>query len=180
MIFMILYIFSVLAALGLGVLAAVSDFKGMTIPNSISALVLVLFGVAFTVTHLAGVEVFASLSSHLLSGFLMLAITMAMFFLKMIGGGDSKLVTAFTFWFGIEGLIAFVFYMSLAGAVLGFIALYLKTRKPIKAPAEGSWLARVQSGENVVPYGIPITVGAFATLFYMGLLAPSQISLFLM
>lgn len=180
MIFMIIYLFSVLAALGLGVLAGWTDFRGMTIPNYIVVIVFASFFACFGAVHLAGVEVFAPFQSHLIGGTVVLVITFTLFLLKKLGGGDSKLMAAFSFWFGLKGLPVFLFYMLFFGAVLAVAALVLKKKKPVKNPPEGSWIARVQSGESVVPYGIPIAIGAFVGFLYMGLLAPSTLSLFLM
>lgn len=179
MAFMIVYLFCILAALGLGVLAGWNDFKGMTIPNFIPVLVLVSFFLCFAAVHFADADIFASLRSHLIAGGVILLATFGMYAARLIGGGDSKLVAAFSFWFGLKGLPVFLFYMVFAGAVFGVAAIVLKKKKPVAAPAEGSWVARVQAGESVVPYGIPIAIGAFAAFIRLGYLAPDMLRLFL-
>lgn len=179
MIFMIVYLFCMAAAVGLGALAAWSDFKGMIIPNHIALAVLALFFAAYGAAYAAGADVFYALRSHLLAGGVAFAATFAMYTLKTIGGGDSKLITAFAFWAGMKGMPVFLFYMVMAGGVAGLVALYLKKKKPVAAPPEGSWIARAQAGESVVPYGIPIVIGAAAAFLKMGLLLPESLRLFL-
>lgn len=179
MIFMIIYLFSLLAALGLGLLAAWSDFRGMTIPNFIAILVMVTFFAGYGAAWGAGAEIFSSFVSHLVAGGIIFVITFIMFSARMIGGGDAKLATAFSFWFGLQGIATFLIYMVLAGAVLGGMALVLKKKKLVSNPVEGSWIARVQSGESVVPYGIPIVIGAFAAFAGFGFLSPGTLMFFL-
>ena len=89
----------------------------MIIPNGIVAAVLVLFFVAFGAAYVADVDLFVSWKSHLVAGFSVLVITFTMFSLRLIGGGDSKLVTAFAFWMGVKGLGAFLMYMVFSGAL---------------------------------------------------------------
>ncbi|MCB9990819.1 MAG: prepilin peptidase [Rhodospirillales bacterium] len=181
MIFMVLFLFSVLVALGLGALAAWSDFKGMTIPNAIAAVVLAAFFVAFAAIHFAGVDaIFGSLKTHIIVGIVMLVITFGMFSARMIGGGDSKLVTAYAFWMQPYMLFTFLFYMMLFGAILGFFALIVKKAKPFKNAKEASWLYRLQKGEGVVPYGIPIALGAVIAFCDAGFVSPENLRLFLM
>ncbi len=179
MIFMIVYLFCVIAAVGLGVLAGWSDFRGMTIPNYIVVFVLAAFFIACGAAHLGGAEGVLPARTHLVGGILMLAATFVMYALKAIGGGDSKLAAAFSFWFGTQGLVVFLSYMVFAGGLLALAALYLKKKQPVASPAEGSWIARVQGGESVVPYGIPIALGAFAAFIKLGYFAPETLKLFL-
>jgi len=177
---MIIYIFSVLAALGLSGLAAWSDYKGMVIPNYISVLIIAMFFVGYSAVFFAGTEVFLSLKMHMLAAALIFIVTFIMFLLKMIGGGDSKLLTALSLWVGHAGLSALLFYMMVAGLFLGVLALVLKKTKPVKSPKEGSWVARVQAGESVIPYGIPIAMGALAGFIDRGFLSFDHFKLFLM
>lgn len=74
----------------------------------------------------------------------------------------------------------FLFYMALVGGVLGLVALALRKWKPVKNPAEGSWIARVQAGENKVPYGAAIAAGALASFVELGYFSSEVLSSFLM
>lgn len=181
MFLLIFFLFAVFAALGAGILAALSDLRGMTIPNILSVAIIAAFFAAYGVLWLSGRDdVFGSVSSHLLSVVIVFGVTLAMFMLRAIGAGDSKLASAFALWTGLKGMMPFLFYMALAGGVLGLAALALRKWKPVKAPREGGWIARVQNGENGVPYGAAIFAGALASFVKLGYLGPEVLSSFLL
>lgn len=179
MIFFILYIFSVIVALGLGGLAAWSDYKGMTIPNIVPLGIALAFLAGYGVSVFGGAEVFSGWQSHLAAGGIVLVVTFIMYALRLIGGGDSKLVAAFALWVGLRELMTLLFYMALLGAFLGLGALLIKKFRPFKNVPEGSWIQRLQAGEGVVAYGIPISFGATVAFWKMGLLSPATLQLFL-
>jgi prepilin peptidase CpaA len=163
MLALIVFLSCLLFAVGSGVLASISDYRGMTIPNIYSAIIVGAFVVAFGCTWIMDVDhVFQPALSHLASGAIVLVVTMALFYLKVLGGADSKLASAYALWVGLPGLVAYLFYMSLAGGILGIIALILKKWKPLKNVPEKSWIAQVQAGHSKVPYGIAIFIGVLA------------------
>jgi prepilin peptidase CpaA len=173
MIALVIFLTCLFIAIAVGVMAAWSDFKGLTIPNWHSAAVFLSFVVAYALMHLLGHEdVFGSLWSHGAAGLVVFGVTALLFALGTMGAADSKLSTAYAFWAGIPGLPAFLFYMTLAGGVIGVTAIVLRKYKPFsKAPA-GGWVARAQAGENKVPYGIAIVCGALACFLKLGYLGP--------
>lgn len=179
MLFLILFLFCLFVAIGTGVLAGWSDFRGLTIPNLYSAVILGAFVLAWGMSlalDTGGVSVFSSIWSHLAAMFIMFFATYGMFAAGMIGAADSKIGTAFALWLGVRGLIPFLFFMTLAGGALGLAALALR-RKPLWPGApEGSWVARVQKGENAVPYGIAIALGALAAMIRVGYFAPAMLA----
>lgn len=169
MLALIIFLTCLLFAVGAGVLASMSDYRGMTIPNVYSIIVAGAFVVAFAAMWLLGVDhVFQPVQSHLLSGVVILVVTMALFYLKIFGGADSKLASAYALWVAFPGLLAYVFYMSLAGGLLGLAALAIKKWKPFKNVPEKSWIAQLQAGHNKVPYGIAIFLGALAYFAKVG------------
>lgn len=169
MIFLIVFLSCLFVAIGAGLLAAWSDFRGLVIPNIYSVIVLSAFALAWGVLRLAGdVPLFAGLGSHLSAAFAMFLATYAMFALGMIGAADSKIGTSFALWVGLKGLVPFLFFMTLTGGVLGVAALVLRRKAVWPGAPEGSWIARVQKGENAVPYGIAIVVGALAAMVSVG------------
>lgn len=179
MIFLVVYLFCVMAALGLGLVAAWNDFKGMTIPNYIALSLIAAFVIGYGAAWSGGADVFASFVSHLGAGLTVFAFTFVMFATRLIGGGDSKLAAAYSFWFGFQSIAVFLFYMVFSGAIVAVIALVLKKIKPVKNPPTGSWIARTQAGESVVPYGIAIFIGAVAAFSDMGIFNPESLTLFL-
>lgn len=179
MICLTLFIFCVIVALGTGLLAGWSDFKGMTIPNTCHVLILGAFALAAVCVYLSPTPVFEPLRWHLGAAVVTFVVTFIMFQLRLMGGGDSKLLTVYALWVAFAGLPSLLFYTALIGALVGIAALIIKRRKPFANPPEKSWIGRVQAGESRVPYGIPIVCGAFISFWQSGYLSPDKLALFL-
>lgn len=178
MIALIVFLFCVAVALGTGFLAAQSDFKGLTIPNCYPAVIAGLAVPALAASYLGGAHVMGPPLMHVIVAAAVLAITFILFTLKVFGGGDSKLLAAFGLWAGGNGIVTMLFYMALFGALLGAAALFIMKKKPFTAPKEDGWIARVQAGENKVPYGIPIVLGAVIAFIQMGFFSASGLGAF--
>lgn len=166
------YFLSTLAALGLGLMCAVTDMRTMKIPNAYALFVAVAFPAAFLAAHMAGADVFDRVRDHVLAGAIVFGATFAMYVFKTLGAGDSKLAAAYALWAGLSGLVGFLFYTALAGGVLAVATLLVARFKPFKQVREGSWPARVQAGERVVPYGVAIALGAALTFLMNNYLTP--------
>ncbi len=161
--------------LGLCGLAAWSDFKGFRIPNIISVIIAASFFVVFGILTLTEQRslVFGPLLPHLGAALIVFLATGILFALKQLGAGDSKFATAVALWLGLHGLVPFLFYMAFAGGLIAAFSLYLKKKKPLKNPLEGSWPDKAQKGHPNVPYGIAIAVGTFAGFIFRGYLSLS-------
>tara|TARA_B100002003_G_scaffold179501_1_gene167487 strand:- start:60 stop:608 length:549 start_codon:yes stop_codon:yes gene_type:complete len=172
MIALIIFLIFVFVALGYGLLAGISDFKGLVIPNSYSAIIAMCFIVNFVLQVLMGNahELFLPLWSHVGALVVMFAVSAAMFHYKILGAADSKLASAYALWLGFAPLPVFLFVMSLVGALLGVFALVIRKYKPFKIEGADGWLAQVQAGQSKVPYGIAITFGAFYGFYAAGYL----------
>lgn len=182
MLYLLLYLFFLFSALGAGFLSAISDISGMKIPNVMSVIIILSFIGAYVVGAFAGIseDVFFDVWKHVLSGIIMFAITYVLFLFNIIGGGDSKLATAYGFWLGLSGLSAFLFYMTMVGGVVAVVSILIAKFKPFKTVKEGSWIARSQAGESVVPYGIAIFLGAVISFIYLGYFNKEVFELFLL
>lgn len=155
-------------ALVLLLVAAFEDIRHLRIRNEFCAAVAVLF---LPILFTSGWDV-AKL--HLISAVIVFVVTALLFFFRMFGGGDAKVLAALALWFTPAQLPGFLMIMTLAGGVLGVIAIVLKksgalpkleTAAPkIFGPADG-WLASLSRGETVVPYGVAITLAAALTFF---------------
>lgn len=167
---LIIFLSCLFVALGAGVLAALSDIRGFTIPNHYSLAIMAAFIVAYFILWLCKHEgIFYSFSSHLLAMVVMFGLTTALFGARVIGAADSKLATAFALWVGLNpGLIVLMFYTTVAGGILGLTTLALRKWKPVKSPKPGSWIVQAQSGVNKVPYGVAIACGALASFVKLG------------
>ena len=148
------------------VLSCISDARTLRIPNLHSLIVLG----AFVPAYFLSPESFGPWWEPLGALAIFFVITYVMFSWGMMGGGDAKLGSALALWTGLKGFLPYVFYMALTGGVLGIIALTFKKYKFFKNPAAGSWVASAQEGRNAVPYGIAISVGAWAGLLHTGLI----------
>jgi prepilin peptidase CpaA len=181
MILLILFLTGLFVAVATGVLSGYSDLKGMVIPNSYSVIVVAAFVLTYGALWLFGREdVFMHIGSHVLAALIVFLVTLVMFAVRAIGGADSKLATAFALWCGIPGLYPFLFYMSVVGGVLAFVALGLRKWKPVKNPPQDSWFARAQAGESKIPYGVAIVFGALVSFYQLGYFNPELLSSFLM
>lgn len=180
MLFLIIYVFCLILACAVAIKAALSDFRGMIIPNMYVTVLPVIFFLAFGAAYLGGASgVFMTLSSHLLAALVGFGLTFVLFALKVMGAGDAKLITGFSFWFGLNYLPVFVFYTAFAGGLLGAFALFVEKKKPFKTVKDGTWLARLQGGEAVVPYGIAISAGAVFGFVRAGYFSPDTLTMFL-
>ncbi len=165
-------------ALGFGAASAWSDFRHLIIPNLYSIFIVATFVPAFlAVTFLAPESTyFDTWKSHILAAVMIFIITYALFFFKLFGGGDAKLLSALALWVGLSGLIPLLFAMAMMGAVLSISTLALRQWKPVKNPTKDSWIEKAQNGENKVPYGVAIFVGAVTSFWQIGYLQPEIIS----
>jgi prepilin peptidase CpaA len=146
--------------------SCVSDLRRLRIPNAHVLIVMAAFALAYIVSP----EFFGRWWEHLAAFAIVFIVTYAMFAFGMIGGGDAKLGAALALWVGLKGLMPFMFYMAIVGGLLGIAALMIRKNKPFKNCRDGSWVSEVQLGKNAVPYGIAITFGAWAGMFYTGFL----------
>lgn len=170
MLYLTVFVLCVLAALVAGALSAVSDYKGLMIPNRYSVIVILTFLIAYAALTAGGQRelFFEPFFSHTLACGAVFLLTFVMFALGIWGAGDSKLLLAYALWTGFAGLKTLILVMAVAGGLLGLTALLLKKYKPFPRAPEGQWAARVQQGDNVVPYGIAIALGAFAAFYDLG------------
>jgi prepilin peptidase CpaA len=155
-----------LTVLSVTVLSCISDFRTMRIPNFHSAIILASFLLAWLISPAS----FGKWWDPVASFALMFSVTFGMYCARMVGSGDTKLGSVLAPWIGLKGIAIYLFFMALAGGVLGVMAIVMRKKKPFKNPPEGSWAAQVQSGKSAVPYGIAITIGAWVALFHTGLM----------
>lgn len=174
-----LVVFAIVVSLGFGLVAACSDFKTMTIPNVYPLAIVTAFLVAMGLDTLHGgsPSFFSGWGSHLVAGIVVFVITFGLFSLRLLGGGDAKMISAYAFWVGLSGLISLLFFMAMMGAVLGLMTKALNTRKLVSAPTPGSWIAQAQEGGSGVPYGIAISLGAIIAFWQNGYFSPEKIAL---
>ena len=141
------------------ILAAVKDLASFTIPNWISAVLVIAFVPA---AWLAGVSL-AGIGVAFALGVGMLAAGVGMFALGWLGGGDAKLMAAASLWVGLKGLPAFIVFTGLGGGALALALLALRSAwlRPMTSGAP-SWTRRLATPGEAAPYGVAIALGALA------------------
>ncbi len=149
----------VLAALALLALclaaAAVSDMVKYRIPNMLclgvaGAFVLYAFGAPLTL---------AALGAHAAAGLAVLVVGTLAFAMRIMGGGDAKLMAAVALWLGWQGLPPFLLLMALIGGALGLLLLLARRLGPQPVP-DGRWWSLLLRRQSGVPYGVAIALAA--------------------
>lgn len=149
------------------VLAALTDFLEMKIPNRIP---LVLAGAFLALLPFADLGQ-AGIGMHLAAGAIVFAACFGLFALNVMGGGDAKLLTAASLWFGLNpSLLAFLVYVSVFGGILTLLILMLRGSANMVI-ALGVPVPQAILSSKKVPYGIAIAIA--------GLVAFPQSPLFL-
>ena len=139
---------------------AISDIRSLKIPNWIPG-VLVL---AFPATAwLAGAPL-SFIGQSLLIGAVMLGVGFVLFALRIVGGGDAKLIAASGIWVGAGALPPFLIILGLAGGALSLAVLGLRYAPVTPAIARSEWLVRLRQKGAGVPYGAAIAIAGAVVL----------------
>ncbi|MDK1492379.1 prepilin peptidase [Sinorhizobium sp. 7-81] len=138
--------------------AAFTDLFTMTIPNRVSG---ILFCAFVAVAPLAGLGI-EQIGIHIMAATLVFAVCFCLFAVKVMGGGDAKLLTASAIWFGLNASLAmFLFYVSIFGAILTLVVLFLRKQENAIL-ATGVPVPHLLLTAKKIPYGIAIALGGFA------------------
>ncbi|MBV8739861.1 MAG: prepilin peptidase [Alphaproteobacteria bacterium] len=143
---------------GLMIVAAVSDFRRLVIPNW-----LVLALCALWPLHIAATDT-VSLATTPASIFVAAAVLASgalLFARGLIGGGDVKLLAAASLWGGPSGVMRLLLMTALCGGVLALAFLVPLGRLSgagRRIPQPGA--ALVGTGSTPIPYGIAISAAA--------------------
>ncbi|WP_332769695.1 A24 family peptidase [Phenylobacterium sp.] len=150
----LLFVFPALVIVG-----ALRDVTTYTIPNWISGGLIL----AFIPAALALGLPLETIGLHFSVGAAALVAAMAMFALGWIGGGDAKLFAAAALWMGWPAVVTFVLLTGVVGGVLALGLLSLRSDMLRGIISIGpSWLGRLATPGESVPYGVAIAVGALA------------------
>lgn len=142
------------------IVGALRDLTSFTIPNWVSGLLILAFFPAALLLGLAP----GAIGAHLLVGVAALAVGIAMFALRWIGGGDAKLFAAAALWLGAPAALSYVVMTGVAGGALALALISL--RAPLLRPyvlSGPAWVGRLADPKEAVPYGVAIAAGALAT-----------------
>lgn len=136
--------------------AGLTDLTTMTIPNWISlALIVGFFPAALTVGLPMG-----QIAVHFGVALGALFLGAGLFALRLLGGGDAKLLAAVCLWMGLSGSFTFILITTIAGGLFSLI-LILARAQPGLATVEGpAWFGRLLQPKGDIPYGVAIAAGA--------------------
>lgn len=138
------------------VAAAVEDAARLRISNVTSGLIL-LAGIA--AAAIAGPELALWENAVVLGGLLIAGLPL--FAAGKFGGGDVKLFAVTGFWFGLWQAVYLIAAVLIAGGVLGFLILMLRTIGWGEAALKRVRFLQSNSG---IPYGVAIAAGALVTI----------------
>ena len=137
---------------GAMICAAASDLFTMTLPNRLTLALAVCF---FVVATLVGMGWYAVVF-HVVLALAALAATITLFSLGWIGGGDAKMFAATCLWIGPATVFTYSFYVSLIGCGLTLLLLLWRGRPLSGVLSAQSWLVRLHSPSEGVPYGVAL------------------------
>ncbi len=156
---------SVLPALVIA--AALSDLITMKIPNWLSgSLILAFLPAAFAV----GLPL-ETVGLHAAVAVVALLVGMGLFALRVIGGGDAKLIVGACLWLGPSASLPFIVWTGLFGGALS-LALIM-ARRDLAAHLVGgpAWVHTLLQAKGDIPYGIAIALGTLMAFPTSALLA---------
>ncbi|PCK86660.1 peptidase [Rhizobium sophoriradicis] len=137
--------------------AAFSDLFTMTIPNRVSLILIVSF---LMLAPFSGFGLQA-IGMHLAAAAIVLAACFALFAFNVMGGGDTKLLSATALWFGLnQSLTLLMADVAAVGGLITLLILLVRTQSntilAIGLPLPNSVLLAKK-----IPYGIAIAIGGF-------------------
>jgi prepilin peptidase CpaA len=140
--------------------AAATDLLSMTIPNTLSLILIALFPV---VAFAAGLS-FEQMAWHGAAAGLVFLVCFALFAMGIIGGGDAKFATVVALWVGLANLLPYFLYVSLLGGALTFAIIWMKSHQMPQLAMRFAWYRRLQDPKTGIPYGIALSIGALIML----------------
>ncbi len=141
------------------------DVTRYTIPNWLVGSLLVLYPVAVWLSPV-GVDwkmALAAMGVVFAGGY-------AVFALRLMGGGDIKLITVLALWVGWEKLAGFVVLFAMLGGVFSLLVLIIRKFQPYLPWKQRVKTPRLFQKDAPIPYGVAIA-GAFLWLMYRGQIA---------
>jgi len=154
---LLVHLLTLAVMMGLAIAAALGDVKTYRIPNTISLALLGLYPIyALSAPHavapLAALGVMATV----------LALGFAAFSLRLVGGGDVKLLTALSLYAGPGLVMELMLVTAIAGGAIALALMSHQTRHALASALDqvGSRNLRNAVLTDAIPYGLAIAAGA--------------------
>lgn len=133
--------------------AIFSDLLTLTIPNLVS--LILAFGY-FALSSWLGIP-WQIVAMHVGCSLAVLLMTIILFEMGVIGGGDAKLASATALWLGPENLVEYFMVFSLIGGGFAMSILLLRWHTSSDGKWSIAWIARLaDKTSNRVPYGVAL------------------------
>lgn len=140
-------------------IAALTDFFEMTIPNWISIALIAAFVIIVPFSGLSPMTI----AWHFLATLMVFAVCFALFAFNVMGGGDAKLLTAATLWYGFDtSLFEFLAFTGYLGGALTILVLLLRANWD-KLATVGIRLPQTLMVAKKIPYAIAIGAAGLMT-----------------
>ena len=154
---LIAHLLTVAMMMGLVLAAAIGDVKSYRIPNAFSLGLLALYPF-FALTAPYPVALLASLGVMAA----VLAVGFVVFSLRVMGGGDVKLMTALSLFAGPGLIMDLMLVTAVAGGAISIVFLSRSARFALASAFDqvGSRTLRDALLADVIPYGVAIAAGA--------------------
>ncbi len=136
--------------------AALYDLRSFRIPNAVTGGLLAAFAGAALLAGLPPIEWLL----HLGAGALVFVIGAGLFALRVMGGGDVKLLAAAAVWLGWPLLPSFALLVAALGGVLAVAVLLLRSAPLRPVVAALDLRARLLDPGEGIPYGVAIAAAA--------------------
>ena len=139
-------------------LVAHSDIRTRRIPNEliVGLLALAAFRIALDGDPVGAVRTLAA-------GAALFGATFLLFWRGLIGGGDVKLMVATSFLIGYHDVLAYLFVMTMSGALMA-VAILAGEKLRSRATAPPDMEIQEKRARLTVPYGVAISVAGIVTL----------------
>ncbi|GMM93316.1 prepilin peptidase [Qipengyuania sp. MTN3-11] len=154
--------YGLLGALTIALLfAGFTDLKSRRIANWLNAAIAIA---APAFWWASGLDPWPGIAQQLGVALATFAVCAGLFAIRMMGGGDVKLLTALALWIPPAAFLKLVVVMALAGGVLTIVF--------------GAWhITRRRRDRIAIPYGVAIAFGALWVIGTEGLARDSAISM---
>jgi prepilin peptidase CpaA len=133
---------------------AICDVATFEIPNFVSVVGALLF-----LPATVGLDwEFSEILQHFLAGCMVFLLGLILFAVKVLGGGDVKVLSAAGVWSGFSNLLVLFFWVAVIGGVLTLILILFRQVAMPRRFQSLRWIARLH-GHTGVPYGVAISFG---------------------
>ena len=137
------------------IIAAANDLYEFKIPNWIA--------ITLFCAYFAAGAAFGAGASDMLEGLLLagaaLTIGFGLFAMRILGGGDAKLIAAIAPWIGLSAAPLFLVNMAFSGAVLAAALLLFRKTPALPIYAQAPWVMRLHQKPKDIPYAVAIAAG---------------------